>query len=161
MQLLNEGDIRSQHLKYRSTLQRSSLPQLEDLLPAYVNLSNPVRPVTRLNSVCGPGVGALLAHLIWTLCDEGDGALLSTVSYPWYLADISHTTTTMLEISDTPQRPRSSLPKYRPPWILSTRRLFHTFETGSLQQQRKASPSDVSSCAILTTLSLDATLSRQ
>jgi aspartate/methionine/tyrosine aminotransferase len=55
------------------------VPQLADLLPRYVNMVNPVRPITRENSVPGPGIGALLANLIWTLCDEGDGVLLSAV----------------------------------------------------------------------------------
>jgi hypothetical protein len=30
--------------------------------------------------VTGPGVGALLAQLIWTICGEGDGVLMTTVS---------------------------------------------------------------------------------
>jgi hypothetical protein len=44
-----------------------------------VNRSNPVRDVTRGNSVTGPGVGALLAQLIWAICEEGEGVLMTTV----------------------------------------------------------------------------------
>lgn len=29
----------------------------------------------------GPGVGALLAQLIWVTCGEGDGVLVTTVSH--------------------------------------------------------------------------------
>ena len=58
---------------------RSGVTQLADLLPRYVNRSNPVRPVTRNNSVTGPGVGALLAQLIWAVCGPGDGVLIPTV----------------------------------------------------------------------------------
>lgn len=35
---------------------------------------------TGQNSVASPGIGALLAQLIWALADEGAGVLLTTVS---------------------------------------------------------------------------------
>lgn len=73
--------MEEQHLKYRTTLVRSGVPQLADILPRYLNRSKPDRPVTRNNSVTGPGVGALLAQLIWAICDEGDGVLIATVCH--------------------------------------------------------------------------------
>lgn len=30
--------------------------------------------------MAGPGVGALLAQLVWALCAEGEGVLMATVS---------------------------------------------------------------------------------
>ena len=78
-QILYEAQLEEQHLKYRTTLLRSGVTQLADLLPRYVNRSNPVRDVTRGNSITGPGVGALLAQLIWAICEEGEGVLMTTV----------------------------------------------------------------------------------
>jgi len=78
-QILHGAELEEQHLKYRTTLLRSGVTQLADLLPRYVNRSNPVREVTRGNSVTGPGVGALLAQLIWAICEEGEGVLMTTV----------------------------------------------------------------------------------
>jgi hypothetical protein len=80
VQLLREAEVQEQHLKYRTTLLRSGVSQLADLLPRYVNRSKPIREVTRKNSVTGPGVGSLLAQLIWAICEEGDGVLMTTVS---------------------------------------------------------------------------------
>ncbi|KAJ7195878.1 PLP-dependent transferase [Mycena rebaudengoi] len=89
-----------QHLKYRYTLLKSTLPTVEDLLPEYINSHfNPRIQITncdnktgirllRENSVAGPGIGALLAQLIWALTDEDDGVLLSD---PFYVCrDIVH-----------------------------------------------------------------------
>lgn len=78
--ILREAEMVEPHLKYRTTLLRSGVNQLADLLPRYVNRSNPIRKVTRENSVTGPGVGALMAQLIWAICVEGDGVLMTTVS---------------------------------------------------------------------------------
>ncbi|ORY26710.1 pyridoxal phosphate-dependent transferase [Naematelia encephala] len=86
--ILNEQSIKSQHLRYRVTLLRSSTPQLADLLPTYVNYRKPVRPVTRANSVAGPGVGSLLAQLFWAICEPGEGVLLSAPYYHDYERDI-------------------------------------------------------------------------
>jgi len=79
-QILGKADVQEQHLKYRTTLLRSGVNQLADLLPKYVNRSKPIRQVSRKNSATGPGVGALLAQLIWSICEEGDGVLMTTVS---------------------------------------------------------------------------------
>jgi hypothetical protein len=79
IQLLQQGDIQEQHLKYRTTLLRSGVSQLADLLPRYINRSRPIREVSRKNSVTGPGVGALLAQLMWAICEEGEGVLMTTV----------------------------------------------------------------------------------
>jgi hypothetical protein len=85
LQLLQNVEIQEQHLKYRTTLVRSGVTQLADLLPRYINRFKPVREVTRDNSVTGPGVGALLSQLIWVICGEGDGVLMTTVSpFPAY-----------------------------------------------------------------------------
>lgn len=79
IQLLRDAEVEEQHLKYRTTLVRSGVEQLTDLLPRYLNRSNPMRPITRDNSITGPGVGALLAQLVWALCGEGEGVLMATV----------------------------------------------------------------------------------
>ncbi|KAJ7164496.1 PLP-dependent transferase [Mycena filopes] len=74
--------ISRQHLKYRYTLLKTGLPTVEDLLPEYVNDHfNPVVPVTRKNSVTGPGIGAVLAQLIWALVNENAGVLISAPFY--------------------------------------------------------------------------------
>ncbi|KAK7042060.1 PLP-dependent transferase [Favolaschia claudopus] len=79
------------HLKYRNTLLTSELPTVEDLLPTYVNDHfHPLVQVTRENSVAGPGIGSLLAQLIWAIADEGAGVLLSSPFYDDYVRDIVH-----------------------------------------------------------------------
>jgi len=79
------------HLKYRYTLIKTTLPTVEDLLPQYVNDHfNPLVQVTRENSVAGPGIGAVLAQLIWALADEGTGVLISAPFYNDYIRDIVH-----------------------------------------------------------------------
>lgn len=71
---------------------------MEDLIPEYINDHfNPRIPVTRAcvavveapltddnageNSVSGPGIGAVLAQVIWALASEGDGVLMSAVRF--------------------------------------------------------------------------------
>ncbi|KAJ6565807.1 PLP-dependent transferase [Mycena vulgaris] len=84
-------EIHPQHLKYRGTLLKTALPTVEDLLPQYVNeYFNPLVPVTRENSVAGPGIGAVLAQLIWALTDEGAGVLISAPFYDEYVRDVVH-----------------------------------------------------------------------
>ncbi|WVW86745.1 hypothetical protein I302_108799 [Kwoniella bestiolae CBS 10118] len=100
--ILQTSKIHAQHLKYRATLTRSSLPQLEDLLPSYFNLRNPIKKVTRENSVTGPGVGALLASVIWGLCEAGDGVLLSTPYYHDYKRDIEYPAQAELVLAHIP-----------------------------------------------------------
>ncbi|KAJ6562238.1 pyridoxal phosphate-dependent transferase [Mycena capillaripes] len=83
--------IYPQHLKYRYTLLKTTLPTVEDLLPQYINDHfNPLVHVTRQNSVAGPGIGAVLAQLIWALADEGAGVLLTAPFYDDYIRDIVH-----------------------------------------------------------------------
>jgi len=73
---------RTQHLKYRATLLKSSVTNVDVLLPAYANeFFAPTTPVTRANSVTGPGIGALFASLVWALTDVGQGVLLSSPYY--------------------------------------------------------------------------------
>jgi hypothetical protein len=47
---------------------------------SFVNAHTHEGPRTGENSVAGPGIGALLAQLIWAIADEGAGVLLSAVS---------------------------------------------------------------------------------
>jgi 1-aminocyclopropane-1-carboxylate synthase len=52
-----------------------------DAIPRYLNrYLKPRKPITPQQTVVGPGLGAILAHLLWHICDEGDGVLLTTVS---------------------------------------------------------------------------------
>ncbi|KAH7103114.1 PLP-dependent transferase [Auriculariales sp. MPI-PUGE-AT-0066] len=77
------------HLKYRAALLRSSVNTTVDALPVFLNKSlRPVHPITADIVVPGPGIGAILAQLIWALCDEGDGVLLTTPYYTDYPRDI-------------------------------------------------------------------------
>ncbi|KAJ7506142.1 PLP-dependent transferase [Mycena galericulata] len=79
--------IYPQHLKYRATLIKTTLPTVEDFLPKYVNDHfNPRVTVT----IAGPGIGAVLAQLVWALADEGAGVLLTAVSNYDYIRDIVH-----------------------------------------------------------------------
>ncbi|CAK5269051.1 unnamed protein product [Mycena citricolor] len=83
--------FRGQHLRYRATLIKTDLQTVEDLLPAYINDHfEPRIPVTRENSVAGPGIGALLAQLVWALAGQGEGVLMSVPFYDDYFRDISH-----------------------------------------------------------------------
>ncbi|KAJ7099870.1 PLP-dependent transferase [Mycena crocata] len=83
--------IHHQHLKYRTTLLKTTLPTVEDLLPEYINdYFNPLVRITRENSVAGPGIGAVFAQLIWALANEGEGVLLSAPFYDDYVRDIVH-----------------------------------------------------------------------
>ena len=46
-------------------------------LPLYVNdYAKPVVPVIHEHTVVGPGLGAIIAHFMFTACDEGEGVLL-------------------------------------------------------------------------------------
>ncbi|KAF7375468.1 PLP-dependent transferase [Mycena sanguinolenta] len=95
--------IYSPHLKYRNTLIKMTLPTVEDLLPQYVNDNfQPLVPVTRENSVAGPGIGALLAQLIWAIADEGAGVLLSAPFYDDYVRDIVHPTGALPVLAEIP-----------------------------------------------------------
>jgi len=61
-------------------LLRSPINSTVDALPVFLNRS--LLPVKRITSdivVAGPGIGAMLAQLIWVLCNESDGVLLTTV----------------------------------------------------------------------------------
>ncbi|KAJ6629787.1 pyridoxal phosphate-dependent transferase [Mycena sp. CBHHK59/15] len=80
-----------QHLKYRVALTKSALPSLDDLLPEYINdhFAPRVR-VTRENSLVGPGIGAILAQLVWALAGEGEGVLMTNPFYDDYVRDITH-----------------------------------------------------------------------
>ncbi|KAJ7792981.1 PLP-dependent transferase [Mycena olivaceomarginata] len=83
--------LHTQHLRYRATLIKTALPTVEDLMPQYINDHfNPRVQITRENSVTGPGIGALLAQLVWALAGEGEGVLMSVPFYDDYVRDISH-----------------------------------------------------------------------
>ncbi|KAJ7743918.1 PLP-dependent transferase [Mycena maculata] len=95
--------IRPQHLKYRHTLLLTTLPTVEELLPQYINDHfNPLVPVNRKNSVAGPGIGAVLAQLIWALADEGAGVLLTAPFYDDYVRDIVHPTMATVVLARPP-----------------------------------------------------------
>ncbi|KAJ7479531.1 PLP-dependent transferase [Mycena latifolia] len=97
------GELRSQHLKYRPTLLKTGLPTVEDLIPEYVNDHfHPRIKVTRENSVSGPGIGALLAQLIWALAGEDGGVLMSAPFYDDYVRDIRHPSLAVLVLADAP-----------------------------------------------------------
>ncbi|KAJ7877507.1 PLP-dependent transferase [Mycena leptocephala] len=92
----------TQHLRYRATLIKTTLPTLEDLLPQYINDHfNPRVEITRENSVTGPGIGALLAQLVWALAGEGEGVLMSVCADD-YVRDIMHPALAMLIRADIP-----------------------------------------------------------
>ncbi|KAJ7696215.1 pyridoxal phosphate-dependent transferase [Mycena rosella] len=100
--------IRTQHLKYRATLLKSTLPTVEDLIPEYINDHfHPRVPVTRENSVSGPGIGAVLAQLIWALASEGDGVLMSAPFYDDYVRDVVHPALATLVLADVPKEVNS------------------------------------------------------
>ncbi|KAJ7747842.1 PLP-dependent transferase [Mycena metata] len=95
--------IHPQHLKYRGTLVRTNLPTVEDLLPEYINDHfNPVVQVTRENSVAGPGIGAVLAQLIWALANQGTGVLLSAPFYDEYVRDVVHPGNARVVLAEIP-----------------------------------------------------------
>ncbi|KAJ7172929.1 PLP-dependent transferase [Mycena crocata] len=95
--------LNAQHLRYRATLIKTTLPTVEDLLPKYINDHfNPRMPVTRENSVAGPGIGALLAQLVWALAGEGEGVLMSVPFYDDYVRDITHPGLASLVLADVP-----------------------------------------------------------
>ncbi|KAJ7846798.1 PLP-dependent transferase [Mycena leptocephala] len=95
--------LHTQHLRYRATLIKTTLPTLEDLLPQYINDHfNPRVEITRENSVTGPGIGALLAQLVWALAGEGEGVLMSVPFYDDYVRDIMHPALAMLIRADIP-----------------------------------------------------------
>ncbi|KAF7369429.1 PLP-dependent transferase [Mycena venus] len=96
------------HLRYRATLIKTTLPTVEDLLPQYINDHfNPRVQITRENSVTGPGIGALLAQLVWALAGEGDGILMSVPFYDDYVRDISHPSMATLVRADIPAKVNS------------------------------------------------------
>ncbi|KAJ7281046.1 pyridoxal phosphate-dependent transferase [Mycena rebaudengoi] len=83
--------LHTQHLRYRATLLKSTLPTVEDLLPQYINDHfKPRLQVSRENSVSGPGLGALIAQLTWALVGEGEGVLMSNPFYDDYVRDVVH-----------------------------------------------------------------------
>ncbi|KAK7050694.1 PLP-dependent transferase [Favolaschia claudopus] len=95
--------LHTQHLRYRATLIKTTLPTVEDLLPEYINDHfNPRVLITRENSVTGPGIGALLAQLVWALAGEGEGVLMSVPFYDDYVRDISHPALATLVRADIP-----------------------------------------------------------
>ncbi|KAF8143663.1 pyridoxal phosphate-dependent transferase [Mycena galopus ATCC 62051] len=98
----------TQHLRYRATLIKTTLPTVEDLMPQYINDHfNPRVRITRENSVTGPGIGALLAQLFWALAGEGDGILMSVPFYDDYVRDIQHPAFATLVRAEMPAKMNS------------------------------------------------------
>ncbi|KAF7376963.1 PLP-dependent transferase [Mycena sanguinolenta] len=100
--------LHTQHLRYRATLIKTTLPTVEDLIPQYINDHfSPRVPITRENSVTGPGIGALLAQLIWALAGEGEGVLMSVPFYDDYVRDIHHPALATLVMAEMPAKMNS------------------------------------------------------
>ncbi|KAJ6532906.1 PLP-dependent transferase [Mycena vulgaris] len=100
--------FRTQHLRYRATLLKTALPTVEDLIPEYINEHfHPRVPVTRENSVSGPGIGAVLAQVVWALAGEGEGVLMSVPFYDDYVRDITHPALAVLVRADVPSKVNS------------------------------------------------------
>lgn len=54
-------------------------------MPRFLNRTlKPRIPVTDKNMVVGPGLSVLMAHLLWHICNEGDGVVMTTVSKHLY-----------------------------------------------------------------------------
>lgn len=50
-------------------------------MPRFLNRTlKPRIPITAKNMVVGPGLSVLMAHLLWHICNEGDGVVMTTVS---------------------------------------------------------------------------------
>ncbi|KAJ7144113.1 pyridoxal phosphate-dependent transferase [Mycena epipterygia] len=95
--------LRTQHLRYRATLLKTELPTVEDLIPQYINDHfRPRVPVTRDNCVTGPGIGAVLAQLVWAVVGEGEGVLMSAPFYDDYVRDITHPALATLVLASLP-----------------------------------------------------------
>ncbi|KAJ7738265.1 PLP-dependent transferase [Mycena maculata] len=95
--------LHTPHLRYRATLIKTTLPTVEDLIPQYINDHfHPRVPVTRENSVSGPGIGAVLAQLVWALAGEGEAVLMSAPFYDDYVRDIMHPALAILVLADPP-----------------------------------------------------------
>ncbi|KAF8919899.1 PLP-dependent transferase [Mucidula mucida] len=78
------------HLKYRSALTHaaSTIPSAKQAVPRYLNKTlKPLVPITPDHCVVGPGIGAVFAQLIWHLCDEGEGVLMTAPFYENVAAD--------------------------------------------------------------------------
>ncbi|EKM52149.1 uncharacterized protein PHACADRAFT_262659 [Phanerochaete carnosa HHB-10118-sp] len=81
--------ITSNHLKYRSAIMNGFGESTIQALPLYINdYAKPVSPVTSEHTVIGPGLGSIIAQFMWTVCDEGDGVLLTAPFYDDYRRDI-------------------------------------------------------------------------
>ncbi|KAF9051098.1 PLP-dependent transferase [Hymenopellis radicata] len=79
------------HLKYRSALTHvaSTIPSTKQAVPRFLNKTlKPLVPITPDHCVVGPGIGAVFAHLLWHLCDEGEGVLMTAPFYADYTRDI-------------------------------------------------------------------------
>ncbi|KAF9042682.1 PLP-dependent transferase [Rhodocollybia butyracea] len=92
LELINSRfKLATEHLKYRSTLLNGFTPNTTQVLPRVINEAlRPFIPnsIRSEHIAIGPGIGAVLAHLLWHLCDEGDGVLLTAPFYSDYIRDI-------------------------------------------------------------------------
>lgn len=51
------------------------------VMPNILNkVLKPHAPIRSEHIVVGPGIGAILSHLIWHLCEAGDGVVITAVS---------------------------------------------------------------------------------
>lgn len=50
-------------------------------MPKFLNRTlKPRVPILTEHVAISPGIGATLAHLMWHLCDEGEGVMITAVS---------------------------------------------------------------------------------
>lgn len=55
-------------------------PNITQAMPKFLNKSlKPRLPIQPEHVAIGPGIGAILAHLIWHLCDKEEGVVLTAV----------------------------------------------------------------------------------
>lgn len=58
----------------------SDHPNISTSIPKFLNKSlKPLSPILTEHVLSGPGVGGMLSHLLWYLCEPGEGVLLTCV----------------------------------------------------------------------------------
>lgn len=95
--------ITPSHLKYRTSITNGHVWSTVQAMPVYINdYTKPLSPVTPEHTVIGPGLGSIIAQFMWTVCDEGDGVLLTTPFYDDYRRDIVYPARAKVVLADVP-----------------------------------------------------------
>lgn len=95
--------LHADHFKYHLTARRGHAPSTEDSLPEYINDTfHPRIPVTRQNSVVGPGVGSLIGEFCWQVCDDGEAFMITAPFYGGFQPDCQYPSRTKLVVVDVP-----------------------------------------------------------